>query len=595
MQSAIKLTMIDFKKPWWHIIFQQPLLLFSLFMVGTLRYLFQTFEPFLVAMLLEHLNWYFFAGGCVLWMLSEMNLVVMSILNPKFQLGVIHSIFYSAHQQLLLIDPLYHTKRSSGIILAKIDRAARGYEDLLDQITFEFAPLGIGVVSMILVFSRHSWWLTCAVLACLLGMVMYAYYFACYVCQNKENDFIRSDDDFKATAFENLVQINVVRASFATDYMRDKLTNKIIANSLKEQAVWRTYSFVSRVLNAIYTISIILLVAFFMESIRHGQVSLAHAIGVILAYITCTQRLIKIVQPMRRYLRGYTAAKDLFKAIREFGTQTIPVFDGQPAQIIKDTLYDLQACDVLFSYSTAKMFNHHSLFLHADNSQANKLYGLIGPSGVGKTTLLSILGGQLKPLSGTVKINGVDIYMVNDMVRRQLIALQGQVATNVKGSVRYNILFGLPEDHGYSNDYLLSILDKVGLKKVVEEYQGLETMLGLGEGALNLSGGQKQRLNFAALYLRAKFYKPVLILIDEPTSSLDEISEMAVTNMIHELASSAITLVIAHRLKTIERAVGLIDLSLLSESQKIHMYSSAELEAHSPYYRKLLQGTAQLD
>ncbi len=595
MQSSIQLTMIDFKKPWWYIIFQQPLLLGSVFIVGTMRYLFQTFEPFLVAILLEHLDWYFFAGACFLWFFSEINLICMGVLNPKFQLGVIHSIFYSAHQQLLLIDPLYHTKRSCGSILAKIDRAARGYEDLLDQITFEFAPLLIGVVSMVLVFSRHSWWLTLSVFGCLLIMVFYAYYFARYVCQKRENDFIYSDDDFKATAFENLTHINVVRASFATDYVRDKLTTKIVTNSFKEEVVWRTYSFVSRVLNAIYTVSIVLLVAFFMQSIKSGQVSLAHAIGIILAYITCTQRLIKIVQPMRRYLRGYTAAKDLFKAMREFGQQTIPVFENQSMHLSEDKQLAVEVSGLHFGYSSAKMFNSHSLSLNVDSSQLNKLYGLIGPSGVGKTTLLSILGGQLKPLDGTVKINGIDIYRVGDAVRRQLIALQGQVATNLKGSVRDNMLFGLPKNHSYGDDYLLSILEQVGLKRVVQEHNGLEAILGLGEGALNLSGGQKQRLNFGALYLRAKYYKPALILIDEPTSSLDEISEAAVTDMIHELASSAITLVIAHRLKTIERAMGLIDLSLLSESQNIQIYSSHELEARSSYYRRLLEGSAQID
>lgn len=592
MKSSIKLTMIDFKKPWWHIIFQQPLLLLSVVVVVTLRDLFWTFEPFLVAMLLEHLNWYFFAVGCFLWVLSELNLIVMSFINPRFQLGVIHSLLYSAHQHLLIIDPLYHVRRSSGVILAKIERAARGYEDLLDQITFDFAPLVIGVASMVIVFSRHSWWLTSAVLACLLSMVGYAYYFARYGCQKNEKRFIESDDDFKATAFENLAQVHLVRASFATDYMRDKITKKIVANSLNEQDVWRSYSFVSRVLNAIYTVSIILLVAFFMYSIQYGEVSLAHAIGLILAYITCTQKLVKIVQPMRRYLRGYTAANDLFAAMQHFGEQTIPVFEGKDFTVEKNEHEVVAADNLVFGYSGARMFNHHSIVITTHKDQSNKLYGLIGPSGVGKTTLLSILGGQLKPLEGTVMINGIDIYAVNDMVRRQLIALQGQIATSVKGSVRYNLLFGLPATHGYTDDYLLSVLDKVGLKKVLEDHQGLETML--GEGALNISGGQRQRLNFAALYLRATFYKPILILIDEPTSSLDEISETAVTNMILELASSTITLVIAHRLKTVEQAVGLIDLSLLSEVQEIPIYRSDELMNYSSYYRRLLQGDGNL-
>lgn len=587
MKNNIRLTMIDFSRPWWVIIFKRKALLLSVACAVVVRDIFWMLEPFLVAQLLEWQNWYLFGGASFLWLLFELDLIALSILNPRFQLSAIHSLLYSAHQRLLLVDPIYHVKRSSGELLAKIERASRGYEDMLDQLTFDFAPLIIGITSMLIVFAHYSFWLLCAIASCLSLMIGYAYYFARYGAQKIEKQFIASDDAFKDVAFENLSQINLIRATFATDYMRDRLTQKVMVNSHTEEIVWRSYSFVSRVLNAIYIVSILLLIAFFMHALNNGT-TLAHAIGIILAYITATRSLVKIVNPMRKYMRGYTAVIDLFHSMQKFGKQTIPIFEGPSVQVTQGPQLTLDAQRLIFGYKDATIFNEHSLHLQVPVSQHNKLYGIIGPSGGGKTTLLSILGGQLRPLDGQVLINGIDIYKVGDAVRKQLIALQGQIATSTKGSVRYNLLFGLPQDHTYNDAYLWHIVDKIGLKTVLESHKGLDTML--GEGALNISGGQRQRLNFAGLYLRARYYKPALILIDEPTSSLDEISERAVTQMIGELAATAITLVIAHRLKTLEQAQGLIDLSLLTHDKNIQIYTPDQLQERSAYYESLLQG-----
>ena len=104
-------------------------------------------------------------------------------------------------------------------------------------------------------------------------------------------------------------------------------------------------------------------------------------------------------------------------------------------------------------------------------------------------------------------------------MRRSLIAQQGQIASSLRGSLRYNLLFGLPEEkiHHYTDAYLMEILERVGLWAIFEAKNGLDTLI--GEGGLTISGGQRQRLNFASLYLRANAYNPALILMDEPTSS----------------------------------------------------------------------------
>jgi len=274
------------------------------------------------------------------------------------------------------------------------------------------------------------------------------------------------------------------------------------------------------------------------------------------------------------------------------------------------TKLSVKSNNLHFDYGEkTQVFENHQLHLEIESTQKNKLYGIIGPSGTGKTTLLSILGGQLKPTQGNIFICDTDIYTVNDLVRRSLISMQMQTATSLRGKLRYNLVFGLPEPESnddfsetssdkvgnsiYNDQYLIDILNKVGLWALFKDKDGLETLI--GEGGLNLSGGQRQRLNFAGLYLRAKYFKPKLILIDEPTSSLDEISEKAITAMIDELGTFALTLVVAHRLKTIESAVGILDSSLINESKEMKFHTRAELLKISKYYQDLMEGKATLD
>jgi ABC-type bacteriocin/lantibiotic exporter with double-glycine peptidase domain len=253
------------------------------------------------------------------------------------------------------------------------------------------------------------------------------------------------------------------------------------------------------------------------------------------------------------------------------------------------------ANQIHFDYNQdAQVLENHCLNFEVQESQTNKLYGIIGPSGVGKTTFLSILGGQLKPDQGQILINSTNIYEVGDLTRRTLIALQMQTATNLRGTLRYNSTFGLPrEETIFEDKEIIQVLDNVGLWKLFEAKKGIETLI--GEGGLNLSGGQRQRLNFASLYLRTKYFRPSLILIDEPTSSLDEISEQKITKMMLEMSEKSIVIVIAHRLKTIENATGIMDFSLVSQNKELKFMSKIELNEKSQYYRELMEGKVELE
>jgi ABC-type multidrug transport system fused ATPase/permease subunit len=594
LRRSLQLLNVDFTKPWWYMIVQQKGLVTAIISSVILAHIFWNVSPFLVAYAFESGSASIYGALFICWFLVDCVYTFAGQLNTRFQLQCIHSIYQSAHQYLLTVDPRYHVYRSSGTILGKIERAARGYEDLLDQITFEFIPLIVGIVSTIVALSFYTTTLAYVISFFFIGMVIGSYYFAVRAGRFWEQGFIVTDDAFRATAVENLAQVQLVRATFASDYMSNKLTEKIEINMHAEGDLWMAYTTIKFILNMFYLAALFCLLIVLALQINAGITTVASAMGLTTSYIHSTKNLVVLTRPLRRYMRGWAAVRDLFDFIPKFGKQGYPVIGKMmtPRQQVDEPI-TIEAPFISFDYETARLFNNHSFVLTCTDHYFNKLYGIIGPSGSGKTTLLSILGGQLKPIVGTVTINGVDIYAVTDDVRRQLIALQGQIATNLRGTIKYNLLFGLPKDHTYDDDYLLGLITRVGLLDVLSVHQGLDTML--GEGGLNLSGGQRQRLNFASLYLRARYYKPVLILIDEPTSSLDEVSEAAITDMIIELSHSAVTLVIAHRLKTVEKAEGLIDLSLLNEEKEIGIYAPAELVKRSPYYRALVEGKVPFD
>lgn len=581
---------IDFGNPWWQLILKQKQLYFLIISAAALQQIFVTLTPFLVAMIFEKGSLEFLLLIFAAWFLIDGFQLWTRRKTPKFQLQCIYSIYQNAHSYFLSVDPQYHVHRSSGAVLGKIDRAARGYEEFLDHITDELTPLVMGTLTAIALMFAYSLVLAMIMISFIVAILIGGYFFSKYFCQPQEKEFIQSDDAFRTTAVENLAQVQLIRAAFATDFRLDQIKDKIQENIKKEGALWLSYISTFSILAILYLASLLVLSIYLMGQVKQESLATITAIALFLSYTQGTRPLVASIRIFRKLNRSLASIRDLFVFIPHFGKQNIPIDTSAQFEPVGN---EIEASQIKFDYGKVQLFNDHSLLLNPSKIQTNKLYGIIGPSGSGKSTLLSILGGQQIPHSGTVKINGVDIYKVGDSQRRELIALQGQISSNLQGTIKSNLLLGMPHHHPFVDEDLLKILDDVGLSLILEKHEGLQTKI--GEQGLNLSGGQRQRLNFASLYLRASYYRPALILIDEPTSSLDEISEAKITAMLLMLARSAVTLVIAHRLKTVEYAAGLIDLSLITQEREIKAYSSEELMRHSDYYRMLMEGKVALD
>jgi len=609
LKSNLTLLPIDFEKPWWHVVIQQKFFFIFSFVIETLVNIFRPLSVIFIGWIfaqnqLEYLL-YFFGIWALLYILEYFSRVSLATL----ELRAMHSTRYGAHQWFLKVDPIYHARRSSGTILGKIERASRTYEEFLDACYLDLLETIVGIITVIISLSFYSWKLGIIASAFLALIMILTILITFFSIQPQEKKVIKADDKFRNVSVENLAQIHLIRTTFSSNQLNNRLKRKTSRLIRKEGNLWFSFNLFYESIKLTYLCSLFILSYYIFTAIQYGNMSIPIGVSLVLSYLRGTYKVVRIERPIRYIMRSITRIQDLFTYIQNFGQQTFPVLKPAIDQCVldlsvKQNNISIMAKNLFFDYTpTAKIFDDHNLILNVAKNKEHNLYGIIGPSGIGKSTLILLLGGQLKPTSGDVLINDIDIYHIDDSARQQLIALQGQVATSVRGTLRYNLLFGLPVEkydkkrnpkkYAYSDEQLTDILQKVGLWNLFEVKNGLDTFI--GEGGLNLSGGQRQRLNFANLYLRASYFKPALILIDEPTSSLDEISERAITDMISTLAQDAVTMVIAHRLRTISNAVGILDFSLIAKEKDILFYTHDKLKKKSEYYKRLMGGFEPLD
>ena len=173
--------------------------------------------------------------------------------------------------------------------------------------------------------------------------------------------------------------------------------------------------------------------------------------------------------------------------------------------------------------------------------------GIIGESGTGKSTFVDILIGFHKPISGQIKIDGVDGFQMNQSWRNS-IGYVSQSIYLIDSSIKNNIALGIPENE-IDEIKINTILLQVQLKSFINTLEnGINTKV--GERGIQLSGGQKQRIGLA----RALYHDPDILILDEATSALDTGTETKVMNSIYKLKGKKTIVIIAHRQSTLTKA-----------------------------------------
>ena len=223
--------------------------------------------------------------------------------------------------------------------------------------------------------------------------------------------------------------------------------------------------------------------------------------------------------------------------------------------------------------------------LHNINLTVNvgEVVAFVGASGSGKTTLVSLVPRFYRPTEGAVKIDGEDIRLVDRSSLRRQIGIVAQETVLFDDTIRNNIAYGRSDA---TEDAIIEAARAAFAWEFIERLpQGLDTLV--GENGLRLSGGQRQRLAIARAILR----DPPILILDEATSSLDSESEKLVQKALANLVKARTTLIIAHRLSTVQHADRIV---VMNRGRIEEMGTHAELLRKGGLYTRLYQTQFQL-
>jgi subfamily B ATP-binding cassette protein MsbA len=229
--------------------------------------------------------------------------------------------------------------------------------------------------------------------------------------------------------------------------------------------------------------------------------------------------------------------------------------------------------NVSFSYTEKVILNDISVTI-----PKGKTVALVGPSGGGKSTLLDLIPRFIEPQEGSIQFDGIDIKELNTNSLRSHIGFVNQESILFNDTIFNNISFGKPDATVAEVEAAARIAN--AHEFILKTEQGYQT--NIGDRGMKLSGGQKQRINIA----RAVLKNPPILLLDEATSALDTESEKLVQNALNNLMKNRTSLIVAHRLSTIQSADKII---VLDGGVIVEEGSHVELVQKNGLYKKLVE------
>ncbi|MBP9921389.1 MAG: ABC transporter ATP-binding protein [Proteiniclasticum sp.] len=271
--------------------------------------------------------------------------------------------------------------------------------------------------------------------------------------------------------------------------------------------------------------------------------------GDLFAYIIYMGIIIQPVKRLANFVEQFQRGMAGFRRFSEVMAIAPDIIDKKNAEELRDVKGTVEFQDVAFSYGDREAVLKN-INLMVDEGQT---IAIVGPSGVGKTTMCNLIPRFYELSSGGIYIDGKNIQEVTMESLRGNIGIVQQDVFLFSGSVYENILYGNLEA---TKEEVIEATKKANAYEFIMDMpNGFDTYI--GERGVKLSGGQKQRLSIARMFLK----NPPILILDEATSSLDNKSEAVIQESINELAKDRTTFIIAHRMATIRNAERIIVLT----------------------------------
>jgi len=355
----------------------------------------------------------------------------------------------------------------------------------------------------------------------------------------------QSVGELNAVLNDSLSGIREVKAFAREEDALDKVDDKIQLVLHKNLRALKLMAIFNPIFDFAAGIGQLLVIYFGARMAITGTLSIANLVAFFLyldSFYTPVRNLGNSMEAVQESLAGFERIADILTVSPEITSPPHPHIFPEPIQ------GNIRFEDVAFHYIEGEeVLKDINLDILAGSTIA-----LIGPTGVGKTTLVSLIPRFYDVISGRISIDGVDVREIDLDQLHLSISMVLQDVFLFHGSIRENILFGKPDA---TEEEMIRAAEIANASEFIERMpDGFDTLI--GERGVKLSGGQKQRLSIARAVLKDS---PILIL-DEATSSVDTETELLIQQALDRLIEGRTTIIIAHRLSTIRDADRIIAL-----------------------------------
>ena len=439
----------------------------------------------------------------------------------------------------------FYDEQRTGQLMTRITNDTFALAELYHHGPEDIVITCLTVVGAFIILLKVNIALTLIVFLFLPIMAVYALYF-----NKKMNRALRNSKDrigdINGQVEDTLAGVRVVKSFTNEDVEKKKFADANHRFLASRRDGYKSEAYFSGGLMAFTQLITIAVIVFGGIAIVHASLDLAD----LLTYLLCVSILIDPIQKLVNFGRLYQEGITGFHRFMDMLEVVPDLQDAADALDLTHVRGHVEFKDVSFKYKKEHNYVVKNLSLEI---QAGEYVALVGPSGVGKTTLCSLIPRFYEVNEGNILLDGRDIREVTLRSLRGNIGIVQQDVYLFAGTVADNIRYGKRDaskqeiidaaKQAHAHDFIMALPN------------GYDT--DIGQRGVKLSGGQKQRLSIARVFLK----NPPVIIFDEATSALDNESEKAVQDSLERLADNRTTLVIAHRLSTIRNAQRIVVLS----------------------------------
>lgn len=450
---------------------------------------------------------------------------------------VMHDLRQTLYFHIQRLSLSFHDQSRTGDLISRVTSDIDTLQSFITSGLLGALANCLTLVGMVGVMFYLNWRFTLIALSVVPGLFLVVYVYTRRI-KKASRELRRKEGEIVSIVQEVLSSIHVVKAFAREDYEQRRLEEQSLESVEIALRARNLKAKLSPLVEVIVAAGTALVLWFGARMVLDGSLSA----GLLVVFILYLGKMYKPMQELSKMTDTYSKAAVGFERIREVLDTERAVKDLPRARQAPRLKGRIEFEKVSFSYEPDSPILQDVSF----TIEPGQLAAIVGPTGAGKSSIISLIPRFYEPNSGVIKIDGYDVQRLNKQSIRRQISFVLQETLLFHAPVWQNIAYGKPEA---SRAEILRAAEIALAHEFIEKMpEGYDTMI--GERGVTLSGGQRQRIAIARAVIRDT---PILML-DEPTSGLDAESEKLVFEALDRLMEGRTAIVIAHRLSTIRRA-----------------------------------------